>query len=176
MLSKVFSAATYGIDAYIVTVETHIENQMPAFVVVGLPDSAVRESRERVTAAIKNATSILDFVFRALGYEYLGREDFVHVKSIDETSEKPLASFNTPPVMMKESRQIIVEEKNYPSGNGSTEDEPVYQSKSNGNTRFVEARAQGYTGEQCNSCGSLRVKRNGSCTVCEDCGTTSGCS
>lgn len=126
--------------------------------------------------AIKNATSILDFVFRALGYEYLGREDFVHVKSIDETSEKPLASFNTPPVMMKESRQVIVEEKNYPSGNGSTEDEPVYQSKSNGNTRFVEARAQGYTGEQCNSCGSLRVKRNGSCTVCEDCGTTSGCS
>ena len=55
MLSKVFSAATYGIDAYIVTVETHIENQMPAFVVVGLPDSAVRESRERVTAAIKNS-------------------------------------------------------------------------------------------------------------------------
>lgn len=55
MLSKVFSATTYGIDAFVVTVETHIENQMPAFVVVGLPDNAVRESRERVTAAIKNS-------------------------------------------------------------------------------------------------------------------------
>ena len=34
--------------------------------------------------AIKNATSILDYVFRALGYEYLGRQDFVHVKAVDE--------------------------------------------------------------------------------------------
>src|SRR6185295_2051283 len=34
--------------------------------------------------AIKNATSIVDYVFRALGYEYLGREDFFHVKAIDE--------------------------------------------------------------------------------------------
>ncbi|MCC7431101.1 vitamin B12-dependent ribonucleotide reductase, partial [bacterium] len=37
---------------------------------------------------IKNATSILDFVFRVLGNEYLGREDFVHVKSVDEISVK----------------------------------------------------------------------------------------
>ncbi len=54
MLSKVSSAATYGIKAYIVSVEAHIETQLPAFVVVGLPDNAVRESRERVAAAIKN--------------------------------------------------------------------------------------------------------------------------
>ena len=40
---------------------------------------------------------------------------------------------------------------------------------------ILVARAQGYTGEMC-SCGSSRVKRNGACTVCEDCGTTSGCS
>ncbi len=55
MLSKVYSSTTYGIDAYVVTVETHIENQIPAFLVVGLPDNAVKESRERVTAAIKNS-------------------------------------------------------------------------------------------------------------------------
>jgi magnesium chelatase family protein len=55
MLSKVFSASTYGISAFTVTVETHIENQLPAYVVVGLPDNAVKESRERVTAAIKNS-------------------------------------------------------------------------------------------------------------------------
>ena len=39
-----------------------------------------------------------------------------------------------------------------------------------------EAREKGYTGDQCGSCSSMRVKRNGSCTVCDDCGTTSGCS
>lgn len=36
--------------------------------------------------AIKNATSIIDYVFRAIGYEYLGREDFVHVKAVDENT------------------------------------------------------------------------------------------
>jgi len=55
MFSKVFSAATYGINAFVVTVETHLENQIPGFIVVGLPDNAVKESRERVTAAIKNS-------------------------------------------------------------------------------------------------------------------------
>ncbi|MCB2204685.1 YifB family Mg chelatase-like AAA ATPase [bacterium] len=55
MISTVYSASTHGISASIITVETHIESQMPGFVVVGLPDNAVRESRERVTAAIKNS-------------------------------------------------------------------------------------------------------------------------
>lgn len=55
MLSKVFSSATYGIDAYFVEIETHIEKNLPAFTIVGLPDSAIKESRERVIAAIKNS-------------------------------------------------------------------------------------------------------------------------
>ncbi len=55
MLSKIFSSATFGIDAFIIEVETHCEKQIPTFTIVGLPDSAVKESRERVTAAIKNS-------------------------------------------------------------------------------------------------------------------------
>jgi magnesium chelatase family protein len=55
MLSKIFSSATYGIDAYILEVETNVEQQIPGFIIVGLPDNAVKESRERVTAAIKNS-------------------------------------------------------------------------------------------------------------------------
>ena len=55
MFSKVISAATFGIDAYIVDVETHYEKQLPSFTIVGLPDNAVKESRERVNAAIKNS-------------------------------------------------------------------------------------------------------------------------
>lgn len=38
------------------------------------------------------------------------------------------------------------------------------------------ARAQGYSGDACDICGSLSMKRSGSCLVCEACGTTSGCS
>jgi magnesium chelatase family protein len=55
MLSKIFSCATYGIDAYIVEVETNCEKNIPGFIIVGLPDNAVKESRERVIAAIKNS-------------------------------------------------------------------------------------------------------------------------
>ncbi|MBU0508501.1 YifB family Mg chelatase-like AAA ATPase [bacterium] len=55
MFAEVLSAALLGIDAYQVKVESHLENGLPAFAVVGLPDSAVKESRERVTAAIKNS-------------------------------------------------------------------------------------------------------------------------
>jgi len=55
MLAKIYSAAVLGINAYIVEVEAHLESQLPAFATVGLPDSAVRESRERVNAAIKNS-------------------------------------------------------------------------------------------------------------------------
>lgn len=54
MLSRVLTVATYGVNAYLVEVETHIEKQLPGFSIVGLPDSAVRESRERITAAIRN--------------------------------------------------------------------------------------------------------------------------
>ena len=119
--------------------------------------------------AIKNATSILDYVFRVLGYEYLGRMDFVHVKSVDETDEQPLASFNSPPTLDKQRE----------AGGAAMLTEPVLAEKKTvrkeADTVLV-ARQQGYTGEMCESCGSSRVKRNGACTVCEDCGTTSGCS
>ncbi len=55
MISRVFSASLLGIDAYMVEVEVNIEQRVPAFSVVGLPDNAVKESRERVTSAIKNS-------------------------------------------------------------------------------------------------------------------------
>jgi magnesium chelatase family protein len=61
MLSKIISAATLGVEAYPVEVEADIQQQLPLFITVGLPDGAVRESKERVTAAIKNS----DFVFPA---------------------------------------------------------------------------------------------------------------
>ncbi|MFA5833186.1 MAG: YifB family Mg chelatase-like AAA ATPase [Bacteroidota bacterium] len=55
MLTTVLSAATYGINAYLIEIETNIENTVPNFFMVGLPDNAVKESRERVATAIKNS-------------------------------------------------------------------------------------------------------------------------
>lgn len=55
MISRINSCALMGIDGCIVEVETDISNGIPSFDIVGLGDTAVRESRERVRAAIKNS-------------------------------------------------------------------------------------------------------------------------
>jgi magnesium chelatase family protein len=55
MLATVGSAAIYGIDGYTVRVEVDVAKGMSTFDIVGLPDAAVKESRERVRAAIKNS-------------------------------------------------------------------------------------------------------------------------
>lgn len=55
MLSKVISGALAGIDGYIVETEVDISQGLPCFDLVGLPDSAVKESKERVRTAIKNS-------------------------------------------------------------------------------------------------------------------------
>ncbi len=55
MLAKVFSAAVVGIEAILVDVEVDIAQGLPQFTTVGLPDGAVKESKERVKAALKNS-------------------------------------------------------------------------------------------------------------------------
>lgn len=55
MFVKIASGAVLGVDGYIVDVEVDLASGLPAFDIVGLPDSAVKESRERVRAAIRNA-------------------------------------------------------------------------------------------------------------------------
>ena len=54
MLASIRSLGVSGIGGFPVSVEVYISNGLPAFDVVGLPDAAVKESRERVRAAIKN--------------------------------------------------------------------------------------------------------------------------
>lgn len=56
MLAKISSGATLGLNAVLVDVEVDIANQgLPSFTIVGLPDKAVEESKERVRSAIKNS-------------------------------------------------------------------------------------------------------------------------
>lgn len=55
MFAKIKSSGLIGINGYIINVEVDIANGMPGFEVVGLPDAAVKESRERVRSAIRNS-------------------------------------------------------------------------------------------------------------------------
>ena len=106
---------------------------------------------------IKNATSIVDYLFRVLGYEYLGREDFIHVDSSMESLDNKAVN--------QEKKKQAEREEDEKQLTMDKQDKKIY-----------EAKAKGYTGEQCSKCGSMKVKRNGNCEVCEDCGETTGCS
>ena len=57
MLQKIYSAAVVGLDAEPVEIETDISNGLPATIIVGLPDAAIRESRERVKSALKHSST-----------------------------------------------------------------------------------------------------------------------
>mgnify|MGYP005835108067 CR=1 FL=1 len=83
MLAKVRSLAVYGIDAYVVDVEVDLSRGLPGDVIVGLPDAAVRESRDRVRAAIRNA-----------GYFYPQKKITVNLAPADLRKEGP--SFDLP--------------------------------------------------------------------------------
>jgi len=131
--------------------------------------------------AIKNATSILDYVFRTLGYDYLNRTDFVHVKAVDEVPvHQPLAQPTLPANVRAVDPDTYEPAITVDDVLGSSTGVGGGTTNGNGITQPISKREMaiesGFTGEQCSYCSSLRVRRNGSCTVCDDCGATSGCS
>ncbi len=83
MLARVWSASLVGIDAVKVGVEVDVAGGLPGIVVVGLPDAAVQESRERVKAALKNA-----------GYAVPMRKIVINLTPADLRKEGP--SFDLP--------------------------------------------------------------------------------
>ncbi len=76
MLAKVFSSAVLGIDAYPVEVEVDISRGLPVFSTVGIPDNAVKESKDRVKSAIKNS-----------GYEFPSKKITVNLAPADIKKE-----------------------------------------------------------------------------------------
>ena len=55
MLAHAFCATTFGVDAHLIDVETNAVNGLPQYFLVGLPDRAISESRDRIEAAIRNS-------------------------------------------------------------------------------------------------------------------------
>ncbi len=76
MLIKIASASLLGIDAYLVDVEVDVTAGFPGFITVGLPDAAVRESKERVRAALKNC-----------GYKMSSKKIIINLAPADRKKE-----------------------------------------------------------------------------------------
>ncbi|HJS31872.1 MAG TPA: vitamin B12-dependent ribonucleotide reductase [Alphaproteobacteria bacterium] len=198
--------------------------------------------------AIKNATSILDYIFRELAISYLGRDDLAHVHQDDlapdsvgkgdgestlpaggsaaataaldavkkvastgyvrqrfrvldggsgETRDGARASAHA--AMPVGDHGVALVEPDVaitliePDAEAAVEREPIgfaidspavsspiaaiAPRALDGRTgKIREARLKGYTGDMCDSCGSMAMVRNGTCTKCLDCGATTGCS
>jgi magnesium chelatase family protein len=83
VLAKIYSAAVYGVDAFEVEIEVNGARGSPVIVVVGLPDVAVKESKDRVTTAIANS-----------GYHWPRGRTTINLAPADVKKEGP--SFDLP--------------------------------------------------------------------------------
>ncbi len=99
MLARVLSSAVFGIDAYVVEVEVDISLGLPTFATVGLPEGAVKESKDRVKAAIKNC-----------GYDFPSRRITVNLAPADIKKEG--AAFDLPiAIGILTATEIVKKEK-----------------------------------------------------------------
>jgi ribonucleoside-diphosphate reductase alpha chain len=121
---------------------------------------------------IKMATSVIDYVFRLLGMEYLGKTDFVQVPPKKEelrcylNKEKKETAADAAEAEAKEVKEAKADEERKESSQLSA------ASVENSNLDAIRASSGA---PLCIECGGM-TKRNGSCYVCLDCGATTGCS
>ncbi len=95
MLDKLYSMGLNGMDAYLVEVETYVSGGLPRFDIVGLPDTAVKESKERVRSSIKNQ-----------GYEYPVSRITVNLAPADTKKTGPLYDLPISLSILLASRQV----------------------------------------------------------------------
>ncbi len=155
---------------------------------------------------IKRATSIIDYVFRDLALNYLGRHDLAHVAPEQVTGEKPAPGRAGGSAGGREDDDDTFLTKDDPplgspmpafyapavtsdlaasgglarvtNGHGNAAAAFAFSEKDFDlfAAKYAEAKMKGYEGDPCNDCGALTLVRNGSCLKCNSCGNTTGCS
>ena len=128
-------------------------------------------------------TSIMDYLARWLALKFLTKEKAKHFHNSDlvdkayseGTKSKDAFAMRLPIVDEGASVHTMniataVDQKT------SKEIEHAVSAVATSETKQQQAKLQGFTGSLCSGCGSMKMKRNGSCEVCLDCGATSGCS
>lgn len=139
---------------------------------------------------IKSTTSIVDFIFRALAYEYLGRTDLVHVldkpeigntgvEDWDETTALPDNDKKTPPLSDVRIVKSLVPPPTDSKMKPATARPSVNASKMDGSGSLsavnAAARSMQSDAPACNTCGHITI-RSGTCYKCLNCGNSMGCS
>lgn len=134
---------------------------------------------------IKSSTSIVDFIFRALAYEYLGRNDLVHVldkpevmnTGTDEWDEIPTSlDYEKGTPSLSDVRVVATPASAKPAGEEKAKVK-VKVAATNGSIDAVNAAAKSMQSDApaCNTCGHITI-RSGTCYKCLNCGNSMGCS
>jgi ribonucleoside-diphosphate reductase alpha chain len=132
---------------------------------------------------IKSTTSIVDFIFRALAYEYLGRTDLVHVLDKPEVLNTGTESWDEEaPAKEAEKKGPELSQVRIVAGNTAPSSTPKAQ-RTNGAMKqeagldAVNAAAKNMQSDapSCNTCGHITI-RSGTCYKCLNCGNSMGCS
>ena len=132
---------------------------------------------------IKSATSIIDFIFRSLAYEYLGRNDLVHVLDAPEVQNLGNAEWDESSPTIGERKPELSEVRVIGASNGTTQPPSAKAHRTAHVTRVsngmdaVNAAAKSMQSDApaCNTCGHITV-RSGTCYKCLNCGNSMGCS
>jgi ribonucleoside-diphosphate reductase alpha chain len=148
---------------------------------------------------IKTATSVLDYIFRVLAYEYLDRDDLVHVLDADRKSQEHATSAErelsnvrvTPPVAstgtssaaqaLKDVKVNGVGSMQYAVGSqkpmvtAANGTQHVHGSLAEAKADVKKMMGTSADAPACSNCGNITL-RNGTCYMCPNCGTTTGCS
>ncbi|MGZ8193813.1 MAG: TSCPD domain-containing protein, partial [Methylobacter sp.] len=127
---------------------------------------------------IKSTTSIVDFIFRVLGYEYLGRTDLVHVLDKPEVLNSGTDDWDDVPSGLDyekapELSSVRITRSSQPAKNQSG----AQQLKADSGIDAVNAAAKNMQSDApaCNVCGHIMM-RSGTCYKCLNCGNQGGCS
>ncbi|MFT7617233.1 MAG: ribonucleoside-diphosphate reductase alpha chain [Planctomycetota bacterium] len=122
---------------------------------------------------IKFATSVIDYIFRVLGFEYLGRTDFVHVKPADGMEEGLIAADS----VEKDNRKKIVSASKELGFDFQKPGSETSGRTDRGVNMGIDNSLGNMMGDApfCDVCGHITV-RNGSCYKCLNCGSSMGCS
>ena len=153
-----------------------LEEFVDAFVFTRFEPNGIVIGNDR----IKMSTSVIDYIFRELAVEYLGRTDLASVKPeelISESGKKRKPEAREDDSTAQQETEDSQEETD-PYGDVDQEDvnyseQPAAQTEA---LKIQNAKIKGYTGDQCEECGSMTMVRNGTCLKCVTCGTTTGCS
>lgn len=132
---------------------------------------------------IKFCSSVVDFIFRDLAMNYLGRTDLVHVPPKELGNEAPLASSLQIPQMSMGGMGMGSVASSEPQVALHMQvhmetDMAISREEWNDDTRLAMriAKTKGYEGDPCGDCGQFTLVRGGTCLRCVSCGATSGCS